>query len=87
MTIYNVMHEYDTDGGFGDAVWQCDLLASFESEEDAKDFVSKYANPHVYDKPYADLSCGELVVEEVTIISHSEYPDWEPDKKRFWWLN
>ena len=73
MVIYNVYHEYDTDGGFGDAIPESDLVASFAREEDAKAFVEKYSNPHVYDRPYAELWCGKLVVSEAKIITPENF--------------
>ena len=68
MTIYNVIHHYDVDGGFGDAIHETETLFSFESKADAEAFVAKYAFPHVWDKPYDELKCGELTIEEQEII-------------------
>ena len=62
MKIYNVYHEYDTDGGFGDAIAQSDLVATFATETDAKAFVEKYSKPYVYDRPYAALYCNQLII-------------------------
>lgn len=73
MKIYNVYHEYDTDGGFGDAISQSDLVATFATETDAKEFVEKYSKPYVYDRPYAALYCNLLVISETEIITHEEF--------------
>ena len=73
MKVYNVYHEYDVDGGFGDAVNKSVLVATFESEMDAKAFVDKYSNPYVYDRPYAKLYCNQLVIEEMEIITHAKF--------------
>jgi hypothetical protein len=68
MKIYNVIHQYDVDGGFGDAISQHKLLFITTSKEVAEQFVNKYTNPHVYDIPYSELWEGELVISEQTVI-------------------
>lgn len=78
MCIYEVKHEYDVDGGFGDAVSCSDTIAIFSTEEKAYEFVEKYSNPHVYDSPYADLSCGYLSIKEIEID--------KPLTDDMWWL-
>lgn len=77
--VYLVQHAYDQDGGFGDAVPCCDVVAAFSTEEKANDFVEKYNKPHVYDVPYSCLECGMLFVEKVSI-------DKDIDEKSMWWL-
>lgn len=83
--IYQVVHNYDTDGGFGDAIWQRDVVAVFEDLDDAKAFVERFAKPHVYEKPYAYLFCGELEIDEVNIMKKGVNLD-EIDTEDFWWL-
>jgi len=73
MKTYSVFHNYDVDGGFGDAVSCTDLVAIFESKVDAEAYVEKYSNPHVYDKPYTELWAGELHIEESEIIMHKDF--------------
>ena len=46
--MFGVFHEYDTDGGFGDAISQKDLICIFETLEKAEEFKKKYENPHVF---------------------------------------
>lgn len=77
MRIFGVFHKYDTDGGFGDAIPQKDLICIFDSLEKAEEFKKKYEDPHVYDHPYADLECGELVIEELPTTY---------DESTFWWI-
>lgn len=55
MKIYNVIHQYDVDGGFGDAISQSKLLFTTTSKEAAEQFVNNYSNPHIYDIPYSEL--------------------------------
>lgn len=84
MTVYIVEHWYDTDGGFGDAIAQEDVIAVFAHEEDAQRFIERYANPHVYDRPYAALECGRLVIRELEVLD-----EFDPDKvdtTKFWWM-
>lgn len=73
MKVYNVYHTYDEDGGFGDAVSCTELVVSFEDEEDAKAFVEKYSNPHIYDRPYANLWEGRLSYEEIEVVLHKDF--------------
>ena len=80
MTLYQVIHTYDVDGGFGDAVYQRDIIATFSSREKAEEFVAKYQKPHIYAKPYSYLSCGTLIIEENKI-------NVEPSRGAMWWLD
>jgi len=76
--VYEVVHYYDTDGGFGDAIPQEDVIAVFSTKAKADECVAKYANPHVYDRPYMSLECGSLEVREREI-------DVMPDESEMWW--
>jgi hypothetical protein len=62
MKIYLVMHNYDVDGGYGDAIGTTDVVAAFDNEVAANAFVEKYNNLHVYKSPYDNLYCGNLHV-------------------------
>lgn len=76
MRIFGVFHKYDTDGGFGDAISQKDLICIFDSLEKAEEFKKKYEDPHIFESPYDDLECGELVIEELPTTY---------DESKFWW--
>jgi hypothetical protein len=78
MEVYIVKHEYYVDGGFGDAVPVSEILCGFVNKAEAEAFVSAYENPHVYDDPYEELTCGELVIEELTMTP--------PSVDSMWWL-
>lgn len=80
MNMFGVYHLYDVDGEFGDAVCKEDLIALFACEDDANKFVLDHQNPHVYDRPYCDLVCGELVVRPIHVYAHGEAP-----VKKYWW--
>lgn len=82
--VYQVVHNYYVDGGFGDAISRSDVVAVFASEDDAKEFASRFSNPHVYDKPYADLECGTLVVVAMDVIPAGFFP---ADTYNMWWLD
>lgn len=73
MKVYQVLHGYETDGGFGDAVYCSDVVACFENENDAKAFCEKWDRTHVYEKPYDELECGTLFIQEMEFITHSEF--------------
>lgn len=83
--IYEVVHMYDEDGGFGDAVQVSDVVARFSDKTKADEFVEEYADPHVYDKPYADLDCGYLKVREVELDKAIEPKDmwWRRKKEKY----
>ena len=88
MKIYQVVHHYDEDGGFGDAIPEEEIIATFESLEDANAFVARFANPHVYDHPYQDLHCGKLVVMESDVIGKGELDLDKFEKEeldKYWW--
>lgn len=85
--IYQVFHRYAVDGGFGDAVPREDIIATFASYEDAKAFTERFSKPHVYDKPYAKLRCGELTVMESDVIMPGEMNLDEEDTGYYWWLH
>ena len=85
--IYQVFHYYGTDGGFGDCVSQEAVIATFADYADAKAFVDRFAKPHIYDKPYSYLPCGELRVMESDIIQKGELNLDDIDTSNFWWLN
>ena len=67
MTIYLIIHEYDVDGGFGDAIGCEEVVTAFSTIEKANEFVKKYEKPRIYWKPYNNLYCGNLRIEEVGI--------------------
>lgn len=87
--IYQVKHFFTVDGGFGDAIYNEEVIMNFECEDDAKAFVEKFANPHIYDHPYDDLSCGELSISEIPLYEEKELNIDEIDVKEenYWWLS
>lgn len=78
MKTFGVFHIFDVDGGFGDAIPQEDLICTFNSVEEAWDFIKKYEKPHVYDCPYQCLECGQLELRELPTTYN---------EKDFWWLS
>lgn len=65
--MFAIYHGFSVDGGYGDAVYERELVAICYEEELAKQYVKEYSREHVYDTPYADLVCGGLYYEEVDI--------------------
>ena len=88
-TIYQVVHQYDVDGGFGDAIPRVDVLEVFESKKNAEKFVEKFGNPHMYDKPYHELWCGNLFIKEIEVVPEQEIDEWleSYNKEDMWWLD
>lgn len=64
---YLVVHEYDTDGGYGVAVRCADPVALFYTKAEALKYVKKYMDPQVYDTPYCELENGVLSIVELPI--------------------
>ena len=75
--VFGVFHKFDVDGGFGDAITEEELICTFDTLEKAEEFKKKYEDPHIYECPYDDLECGELIVRELP----SSY-----DESGFWWI-
>ncbi len=67
MTIYQIFHCYDVDGGFGDAVSEEDIIGATLDENEANEYVKKWSKPEIYDKPYASLYRHELIVRPIEI--------------------
>ena len=86
--IYQVVHVFDVDGGFGDAIEEQETLVTFDNLDDAKKFVERYSNPFVYDHPYADLHCGELVIHTYQVLtSMDEFKETDDFlRENDWWL-
>lgn len=63
--MFGVFHLYDVDGGFGDAVSKSELVAICEDENLANEYAKNFDKTRVYDKPYAELECGTLVVKNL----------------------
>lgn len=78
MKTFGVFHIFDVDGGFGDAIPREELICTFNSVEEAWDFIKKYEKPHVYDCPYQCLECGQLELRELPTTYN---------EKDFWWLS
>lgn len=79
---FNIFHEYETDGGFGDAVCQCDLIATVEATKEEIDaFVKEWNHPRIYDRPYAELSEHTIYAEPVEITKLSEVVPYNPEDK------
>ena len=85
--IYQVFHDYGTDGGFGDYIPESELVMTFARYEDAKAFVDRFAKPHIYERPYASLDCGDLNIVESDIIGPGELNLDEVSTEDFWWLH
>lgn len=63
--IYLIIHEYDVDGGFGDAVTEEQVLGFLPTKEEADEYVKRYSKPHVYAIPYDALHEHTLFVREM----------------------
>jgi len=64
--MFAIIHYYDVNGGFGDAVGKEEVLGYVETEEDAKEYVARYSNPRTYAIPYSRLECHALGYKKVS---------------------
>lgn len=78
--IYEVLHLFDVDGGFGDAVTESTVVAVYSDKAKAEEFVAKYSRPIIYEKPYDYLRCGTLQINEREIDTHIS-------REKMWWLD
>ena len=89
--LYNIIHCYDVDGGFGDAIPTEDVIATVEStEEDIQKWLERFDHPEVYDSPYADLyehNYRAVPIEVVSIKDVTPYMDDILIKKAFEYLD
>ena len=73
MKVFAVVHCFDMDGGFGDAVSCQRTVYVFTKCKDAERFVKKYNDPHCYARPYTELWCGKLKIKEIDVVTHAEF--------------
>ena len=79
--LYQIIHSFEEEGEFGDAVFREDVVATFSSEEKAKRFIREFSNPHIYDEScVSKFSCGELEISEIEL-------DIVPPQEDMWWLH
>ena len=69
--IYMIIHQYDVDGGFGDAIPREEVLWTTTSKALAEAYVAKWNDTFVYDQPYADLEKNTLDIREMVINNFS----------------
>ena len=77
--LYVVKHVYDTDGGFGDAIYQEDVLFTTLDKALAESYIAKYSNPVIYDRPYSNLYHGKLELESIPFIHSMDITKMTPD--------
>lgn len=80
--LFAVFHEYDVDGGFGDAVGTSDFVGCiYATDEEAKAYLEKWDKPKVYAHPYSDLYCFGVKLEEVKIYDGDimDFAPYGPD--------
>lgn len=83
--VFMVKHCYDEDGGFGDAVSKEECLMIFKKKEDAELFVRNFENPHIYEKPYDELECGRLKIDEVEVVDYENAAHIMEENNDCWW--
>ncbi len=63
--MYAVMHYYEVDGGYGDAIDRADVVFVTPDKDFAEAYAKKWDRNIVYDHPYDDLTVGNLGVHEI----------------------
>lgn len=77
--IYQVVHLYDEDGGFGDPVTCKDVIGATTDKALAEAYVRRYNKPAVYAEPYSYLYCHGLEIDEVELGLDINKNPWEDD--------
>lgn len=75
MKIYEIVHLYDVDGGFGDPVPKEEIIRVTTDKASAEAYVAKYNKPFVYDVPYAELECHHLEIREREVANVLDLED------------
>lgn len=79
--LYNIVHIWNGDGGFGDATYQEDVIGTtWATEEEAKEFEAKWDKPVVYDCPYAELTCHGIELREAEFVDISTFVPYDEDR-------
>ena len=77
-----ITHEYDTDGGFGDAITVRDVVAIVEATEEEIDaFLKEWNKPRIYDRPYANLYEHYVTADPVEVQDLSKVVPYDPVTK------
>lgn len=88
MKIYEIIHEFDEDGGFGDAIGEYESLGLFSSKQEAEKIVDALsAKPLAYDRPYDTLYFGLVYIKERELdipfdIHNTAYYDLQARRER-----
>lgn len=83
MKIYLIIHSYDVDGGFGEAVNKEEILFATTNREDAEKYCRKYDKPFIYDSPYADLYTNRIGVREVELMENLPTSTLPPENSHY----
>ena len=65
--IYQVIHVYDVDSGFGDPVAKERVVFTTTKKEIAEKWVEKWNHPIVYKVPYSNLYCYRFEIVEIVV--------------------
>ena len=77
--LYNIFHQFDVDGGFGDAVGKRMHVGLVKAtEEEIKNFLEIWDKPRVYEHPYSDLYEHSVVAEEVKVAELKDVVPYDP---------
>lgn len=68
-----VYHNYDVDGGFGDAIRKQRLIGILDADtvEEAQDWAKEHTHDHIYDIPYDALHEGVISVELMDVPNYT----------------
>ncbi len=70
--LWAIYHGYTVDGGYGDAVWEEEMVGVvWATKSEIQEFVKKYNNPIVYDHPYDELTAHHIRAEKIKITDIS----------------
>jgi len=77
--LYNIYHNYDVDGGFGDAVPASELVGTVEATpEEIAEFLKVWDKPRIYERPYSCLYHHGISAEPVTPVVVADLKTFQP---------
>lgn len=95
--LYQIFHEYDVDGGFGDPVSTTEMIAVVDAtQEQVDEFLKVWDKPRICDHPYGDLYEHHVIARAIPVDQikriedvvpyDPETRDWPdlPDKYHSW---
>lgn len=77
--LFQILHIYDVDGGFGDPIEKSKTVAIVDATEDQiKEFLNVWDKPRVYDRPYGALYEHHVTAVPMKIVDLRDVTPYDP---------